>query len=89
MEIKIPLPQPSVIKTYQELKSYLKQFELAIHYAQKSVESAVQMGVQLTEDTYVMFEHPKMKDVKDKNGADINSGYYDEMSQIELVINLA
>ena len=61
MDVIIPLPQNSSASTYKELKGYLKQLELAIHHAQKSVESAEQSGIELSEDTFVVFEHPTLE----------------------------
>lgn len=102
MEILIPLPQNSSANTYQELRSYLKQFELAIHHAQKSIESAEKEGVEVTEDAFINFNHPHFKsslemEAKDpKNSkeereilSNINDNYYEELQSVELHINLA
>ena len=48
MEIKIPLILPSTKEgTYEELKASLKQLELSVHHAQKSLEAAEQNGIKL------------------------------------------
>lgn len=82
MEINVPLPYNSSINTYKELKNYLKQFELAIHYAQKSVENMEKEGYVLSEDTFVAFRHPSLE----KN---IEDDKYSELQYVELQINLA
>lgn len=89
MRIIIPLPQSSSINTYKELMGYLKQFELAIHHAQKAVENAEKTGIVLTEDTFITFRHPQLDDVdlKDIN-CSFNDMFYEESQQIELDINL-
>ncbi len=81
MQIIIPLPNNSSASTYEELKNYFKQFELAVHYAQKSVENAEKEGIELTEDSYVCFKHPSLE-------KGIESNNYDELQHIELDINL-
>lgn len=89
MEIIIPLPQSSSSNTYQELRSYLKQLELAVHYAQKSIEHAEKDGIVITEDAYVCFEHPHLNDDKsDERLKDFSSDFYEELQSIELKINL-
>lgn len=86
MEIIIPLPQNFSANTYKELKGYLKQFELAIHHAQKAVENAEETGVEITEDSFVCFEHPILEGVEKK---DIAIDYYDELQSIQLKIKLS
>ena len=81
MEILIPLPVNSSANTYKELNSYLKQLELAVHHAQKSVESAEKTGVELTEDAFVSFKHPAFS-------GDDEVDMYDDLQSIELCINL-
>jgi len=50
MEIKIPLILPDTKNgTYKELKASLKQLELSVHHAQKSVESSERDGIELVE----------------------------------------
>ena len=100
MEIIIPLPQcDSSANTYQELKSYLKQLELAVHHAQKSVESAEKDGIEITEDSFICFEHPTLESRMkiDKREAEENEKewlenfpdtYYNELQCVELKINL-
>ena len=81
MEILINLPSSLSINTYKELIGYLKQFELAIHHAQKAVENAEKTGVELTANCFTNFEHPSLdKDITDEN--------YDELQNIQLRINL-
>ena len=93
MTIKIPLPQSYSSNTYQELKSYLKQFELAVHHAQKAIESAEKEGVELTEDCNISFSHRLLEKI-DINQSDIDifkdfeSNFYEELQDIELEINL-
>jgi flagellar biosynthesis chaperone FliJ len=80
MEIIIPLPNFSA-NTYQGLKSYLKQLETAIHYAQKSVENAEKEGIQVTEDVFVEYQHAGLDNkIIDEN--------YEELQNIGLHINL-
>ena len=93
MQIKIPLPKCSSSNTYQEMKSYLKQLELAVHHAQKAVESAEKEGVELIEgDAYISFHHRLLEtinvnEIKDMSNFSID--HYDELQEIELDINLA
>jgi hypothetical protein len=102
MEIIIPLPKYTSINTYKELKGYLKQLELAIHHAQKSVESAEEMGVELTKDSFVKFDHPSIESslIIDSKDSEVYSekerkllenfmyNYYEELQNVELKINL-
>jgi hypothetical protein len=85
MEIIIPLPTNISANTYKELKGYLKQFELAIHHAQKAVENAEETGIELSEDSFVNFEHPQLRNIEIKNFAE---DYHDELQSVELRINL-
>ena len=97
MDIIIPLPQYSSASTYKELEGYLKQLELAIHHAQKSVESAERSGIELSEDTFVVFEHPglesslrldEQKDGLPKTADNFLDNYYEELQNVELKIHL-
>lgn len=81
MEIKIPLPVRSSINTYEELEAYLKQLELAVHYAKKSVKNAQEMGLGISEDAFVCFDFPAIQE-------EVDNQYYDELQNIELRINL-
>lgn len=81
MNISIPLPNSFSISSYKDLKNYLKQLELAVHYAQKSVEHAEKEGIEVTESAYVSFKHPGI----DANFVDEN---YDELQSVELEISL-
>ena len=98
MEIIIPLPQiDSSANTYKELNSYLKQLELAIHHAQKSIESAERDGVEISEDAYIIFEHPLLESSVKADGIKENDeglknfidNYFDELQYVELKINLS
>ncbi len=80
MEIIIPLPTTSA-STYKELNGYLKQFELAIHHAQKAVNNAEETGIEITEDSFVCFKFPSISD-------EIETSNYEELQSIELQINL-
>lgn len=102
MEIIIPLPESSLANTYKELMGYLKQLELAVHHAQKAVENAEKSGIEITEDTFIEFIHPRLKsslelDVTKEEtdsmlGADVLKNfvdnYYEELQNVELRINL-
>lgn len=81
MEIKIPLPYAQSTNTYEELMAYLKQLELAVHYAQKSVRNAQDMGIEITEDCYTKFEHPELPE-------DVSDNYSGELLNLELRIVL-
>ena len=71
MEIIIPLPQCSSANTYQEVKSYLKQLELAVHHAQKSVEQLENEKVEITEQaSFVIFEDPSKDEGTDERMID-------------------
>lgn len=89
MEIIIPLPQNSSANTYKELMSYLKQFELAVHHAQKSIEHAEKDGVVLSEDSYICFEHPSLEHIEGEEYKGFTTNFYEELQHIELKINLA
>lgn len=81
MEIIIPLPHASSTNTYEELKGYLKQLELAVHYAQKSIENSETIGIKITEDCIISFEHPSLdQETIDK--------LYEELQSISLKIVL-
>jgi len=102
MEIIIPLPRSSSANTYKELMGYLKQFELAIHHAQKAVENAENTGIKITEESFVVFIHPALQrnisidlenqEFDGKLGKDVlgsfEENYYDELQNVELHINL-
>lgn len=97
MDIIIPLPQIDFSSnTYAELKSYLKQFELAIHHAQKAVESAEADKVEITSDAFVQYKLPSLENSTRSDGEKENNeglknfsdNYYDEMQNIELVIHI-
>lgn len=60
MEILIPLPESSEGSTYKELKSHLKQMELAVHHAQKSVEQAEKDGIEISDSSFITFQHPRI-----------------------------
>lgn len=87
MEIKIALPEASSINTYKGLMGYLKQFELAIHHAQKAVQNAEESGVELSEDSNVYFEHPQLDELE-VDTKDAGSDLYSELQNIELRFNL-
>lgn len=93
MEIIISLPNTVSANTYKELKSYLNQLELAVHHAQKSVEHAEKDGIEITDNAYVCFEHPSIKDVTasdiEAKDTSLSEIFYDELQNVELRINLA
>lgn len=90
MQILISLPQSSDANTYQDIKAYLKQLELAVTHAQKSVESAEKNGIEVTENASVFFEHPGLAGLTEIKGKpeEFTSNYYDELQSVELKINL-
>ena len=99
MEIIIPLPRCDDSSTYKGIKGYLKQLELAVHHAQKAVDNAEEIGVEITEDTYINFTHPVLESSMLSDARDMNlearqvleafaDTYYDELRQIELKINI-
>lgn len=96
MEINIPLPNSYSINTYKELKNYLKQFELSIHYAQKAVENAEKEGLLISEDCYVNFEYPSLAsslrmDEEEEGGKVLRNfmnNYYEELQSVNLHIDL-
>jgi len=81
MEIIIPLPSRNSINTIEELNRYLKQLELAVHYAQKSVKNAIEMGVELTDDLFVAYSFPSLDE-------EIRESNWEELQDISLQINL-
>ena len=97
MEIKISLPEYQGGGTYKHLQGYLKQFELAVHHAQKAVQNAEESGVEISEDSFVTFNYPGLEsslrndEKKDEipNKADnFIDHYYEELQNIELRINI-
>jgi hypothetical protein len=90
MIITIPFPQEPDTSSYGDIKAYLKQLELAVHHAQKSVESAEANGVIVTADCVVQFVHPSLEGLKtfEGNPDDFPSNYYDELQNIHLEISL-
>lgn len=93
MEIKIPLPASTSANTYKELKGYLKQLELAVHHAQKAVDNAEQTGIEITENSFVLFEHPSLSYLARSTEMialkDIEDNLSEELQNIELRIYLA
>ena len=98
MEIIISLPECREARTYTQLQGYLKQLELAIHHAQKAVENAEKSEVEISEDTFAVFEHPSLesslridekKEEIPNNADNFLDNYYEELQNIELRINLA
>lgn len=95
MEIRIPLDLYSA-NSYKELKSSLRQLELSVHHAQKAVESAEDMGVEVTENLFINFDHPFLRTSTKIDSAKepmtstdgITDNYYEELQNVELVINL-
>lgn len=89
MQIVIPLPQfTGEITGYKEIKSYLKQVELAVHHCQKSVESAENMGVTVGEDTIVQFYHPFLEDQTSEELKNFGENYYSELQDVQIKITL-
>jgi len=94
MEIKIPLPQYSSANTYPELRAFLKQLELAVHHAQKSIEHAEKDGVEVTKDAYIGYGHPSIDKplASDVNASikigEIGDNMWEELQDIELSISL-
>jgi hypothetical protein len=88
MKIIIPLPRSSSANTFKELKSYLKQLELAVHYAQKQVEHCEREKMPISEDGYVCFKHPLLEIDEIEGRKDFTSEYYEELQNIELEINI-
>mgnify|MGYP001596053909 CR=1 FL=1 len=97
MEIKISLPQYQGGSTYQHLHGYLKQLELAVHHAQKAVESAEKNGIKITENAFFAFDHLELessmnmdeaKNAIPKTTISFFDNYYEELQNIELRINL-
>ena len=93
MTITIPFPTDFDASTYPEIKSFLKQMELVIHHAQKSVENAEKDGVEITEDSYVCFDHPMLEDGNlDEKELETMRGFttdhYEDLQKVELKIVL-
>lgn len=98
MDIKIPLTLYSnTTGDYKGINSILKQLELSIHHAQKAVESAEKNGVEISEDSYVVFEYSslvsslKLDEHKKEiptTSTNFMDNYYEELQNPELVIHL-
>src|SRR3990167_6264098 len=98
MEIIIPFPEYQGGSTYKHLQGYLKQWELVVHHAQKSVEAAEKNGVETTEDSFIVFDlrslesSLKIDELKKEfptTTEQLIDNYYEELQNIELRINLA
>ena len=94
MTITISLPTDTDAKDYLSIKSYLKQLELSVIHAQKSVESAEKMGIEVSEDSSVFFKHPMLEDnnltenEKKEGMSGFATDYFEDLQKIELEINL-
>lgn len=87
MQIKISLPSPNdhSISTYSEINGYLKQLELAVHHAQKAVESYKKdTGVEeISEDSWVAFSLSRLSEsVKECAIEAINKGGSDFLENL-------
>ncbi len=98
MQITIPLPRCDIhASTYEGFGAYLKQLELAVHHAQKSIQNAEKDGIELTEDSYITFKNPIIRssmeiDIRE-NGPikDVDvfmDNYHEELQHVELEITL-
>ena len=95
MEIILSLPEysPNLKEgytskdVYKSLQMYLKQLELAVHHAQKSVEHAEADGLEITENSFAIYEHPYLIG-ETKEQKDFVSNSYEELQKVELKINL-
>lgn len=66
--VKISLPNPndysgsgsSLEETGQGMKSFLRQMELSVHHAQKSLEQLESDGM-ISEESFITFRHPRME----------------------------
>jgi len=82
MQIKIPLANCDLnANTYAEFKAFLKQLELSVHHAQKAIEHAEKDGVELTEDSFIKYDHPQIEEEFNENNSS-------ELEYIEIFINL-
>lgn len=89
MEIIIPLPNSPLISNYKELKGYLKQLELAVHHAQKSVEQFEKDEVLITENAFISFDHPALdgkEKIEETNYIDFVTNHYAELQNVQLRI---
>ena len=95
MEIILPFPEysPSLKNDYSSkdvyasLRMYLKQLELVVHHAQKSIEHAEADGLEISEDSHVVYEHPQLEgNTKEEKEFVLNS--WEELQRIELKMNL-
>lgn len=51
MKIGISLPRPCEVNSTEEVRSFLKQLEISVHHAQKSLEELVRMEKESGKDT--------------------------------------
>lgn len=93
MAIKISLPRPSdfAINTLAGMKSYLRQLELAVHHAQKSVEEMAKND-EINEDSFIIYRFPSIdldsRDSDDKGFVKVHvDEETEEMQLIEIEIN--
>lgn len=81
MEINIPLPHDFLINSYKELRTYLKQLELSVHYAQKVLENAEKDGVPMTDDAFVCFRHHDLSQEQQDD-------FHDELQNVSIEISI-
>lgn len=73
--VKISLPNPNDYsgdidgtKRYEQMKAFLRQLELSVHHAQKSLEQ-MKADDMIGEDSFITFRHPQM-DLYDRESDD-------------------
>ena len=83
------------------MRSYLKQIELAVHHAQKSVENAESDGLEFSEDAQIVFRHPSFQAAVDRDSEKeefskeqkqiiytLMDTYYNDLQDVQLEITL-
>lgn len=85
MQITISFPRPSNVSTNEEARSFLKQLELSVHHAQKSLEELIKMSKESGEDTEFTLVY-KVGEAMDNDGNDVveNGPYSSDMIDIEI-----
>ncbi len=90
MAIKISLPKPENICGYKDIKHFLRQLELCVHHASKSLEEMNTNG-DINETSYVIYRFPAInlyeREQDDKGFVKVHvDEESDQMQDIEIEI---
>lgn len=83
MQINISLPDPSNTDNTTKTRSFLKQLELAVHHAQKSLDEMVKMATEAgtSQEFTVMY---RLSGVEDSGTGDVFDSEHPYANRIEI-----